>query len=113
METLDDMDARHKREKSELISKMIRLGAGPKNYEIAAGEMKLQTRFVARKYCMPVSELIGPRKHRVYNEPRREIWCSLKGKGYSLKQIGAFFNRHHTSILHGIQQHEARNGRMG
>ena len=30
----------------------------------------------------------------------------LYAKGYSLKQIGKMFDKHHTNILHGLQQYD-------
>lgn len=112
-ETLDEMERRHKRERMILAYRLAKEGDGPAKTEKQMGDMRVQTRYVARKYGIPVSELVGPRKHRVYNQPRREVWARLKAKGYSLKQIGAYYNRHHTSILHGLQQWEKSNASMG
>lgn len=56
-----------------------------------------------------IADMISPKRHDALCRARAEIYTWAHGMGYSLPRIGRFFNRHHTTVLHGIR--ELRNGR--
>lgn len=63
---------------------------------------------VADKYDLTVAELRGKRRvHRIAH-PRQEAMWMMRQAGKSLPQIGAYLNRDHTTVLHGVRRHEAR-----
>lgn len=64
---------------------------------------------VARKYGLTVEALRGPSRIRSVSWPRQEaMWRMINTKRYSLPQVGRFFNRDHTTVLHGWRQVEKR-----
>lgn len=59
---------------------------------------------VGATHGIPISDLRGPRRYRVLCKARAEVYAKAHALGYSLPRIGRFFNRHHTTVLHGINQ---------
>ncbi len=58
-----------------------------------------------------VAEVLGPKAHRRLAEARWEIWTRLdalrttQGRPrFSRSQLGAFLNRDHTTVLHGLKR---------
>lgn len=113
METLDQLERRHQLERRALAYALAKTGDQRAKRETRTGYMRTLTKFIARKHGVPVSDLVGPRRFSQYNEPRREIWARLKAKNYTLQQIGDYFNRDHTTILHGIQKWNRSLDRLG
>lgn len=54
-----------------------------------------------------LSEITGPYRDKRLVMARHPLWHHLnKRAGFSLNEIGAYFNRDHTTILHGVQKIE-------
>lgn len=114
-ETLLMMELRHAQERAELIERLTQEAyaaglhdrAKPGTIGGALSLMEQITAKVAAEYKVLSSELRGPSAMRSFNAPRRAIWCELRERGYSFPQIGKFFGRDHSTIMHGVRQHEA------
>jgi len=115
VETFLMMELRHASERAELLDRATRdayvagLNDRPKSSN-SGGAMTLMdqvTERISDEYKFTVKELRGPGRSHCYSEARRVIWSELKRRGYSLPQIGKFFGRDHTSILHGLKAHGA------
>lgn len=66
-------------------------------------------REVAEEYGVTVENLRGPVKTNMLVEARWEAFSRIRAVGrFSLPQIGAFFNRDHTTVLHGLRRHAER-----
>ena len=64
---------------------------------------------IARRYGLTLEDLKGSELRRDVSQPRQHaMWSIRRIFGWSLPQIGRYFGRDHTTILHGIRQHEAR-----
>jgi chromosomal replication initiation ATPase DnaA len=108
------MELRHAQERAELIEQMTRDAyvAGlhdrtrPGTIGGALTLMEQITARVSEEYKMSVRELRGASRARIFNEPRRIIWCEAHDNGYSYPVIGRFFGRDHTSIIYGVKAHE-------
>jgi len=58
---------------------------------------------------IPVHVLKGPQQPKRWSRVRHDIYRELYDTGlYTLPQIGRLFNRHHTTILHGIRRSRER-----
>ncbi len=72
---------------------------------------------VATHHGITVEALKGPAQHRRIVRLRQEVmfrayeerWADGR-RVYSLPQIGAFLNRDHSTVIHGIRAHERRLG---
>ena len=114
IETFLMMELRHASERAELLDLATRdayiagLNDRPKTGSVggALTLMEQVTERVSEEYKFTVKELRGPGRSHCFSEPRRVIWSELKQRGYSLPQIGRFFGRDHTTILHGLKAHE-------
>lgn len=67
-------------------------------------------RKVAESYKVSVEELCGPSAERRLSWPRQELMALLYETGrYSYPAIGRFLGgRDHTTVLHGVRAHRAR-----
>lgn len=63
---------------------------------------------VALEHGITLAELTGPARHRRQAWPRQEAMARMHEAGYSLSQIARFLDRDHTTILHGVRAHKAR-----
>lgn len=65
-------------------------------------------RAVALECGLDVDDLIGPsRAAEIVRARQKAMWlCHRAGKKKTT--IGRFFNRDHTTVLHGIRRHEER-----
>lgn len=64
------------------------------------GRDKRIMREVAQAHRVSVDDMIGPRKHRVVYQARREAMARIRDElGFSFPKIGRLFNRDHTSVL--------------
>lgn len=67
---------------------------------------------VAMRHAMTIDELISPCRKPRYVKARQEAYYLLRQENYSYPQIAQFCgNRDHTTIMHGIRQHEKNIGR--
>lgn len=59
---------------------------------------------ICSEYCITLAFLRGSRRHRDLNRIRFCIYnCLHKHLNISLVSIAEYFNRHHSSILHGVR----------
>ncbi|WP_226552963.1 helix-turn-helix domain-containing protein [Celeribacter naphthalenivorans] len=65
---------------------------------------------VAEKYGITLGDLRGPERTRNIAHPRQEAMAAIRAArpDMSLPQIGRFFNRDHTTVIHGIRAVEKR-----
>lgn len=65
---------------------------------------------VAERRGFTVDELIGPGRHKRLSRARHEAFALIYAQGrLSLPEIGRRFGgRDHTTVLHGIRAHKAR-----
>ncbi len=113
-ESFLEMEMRHARERAELMER-VRTEAytaglydrtKPGSVATPSSLMEQLTEKVAMDFKVLPSELRGPSRFAHFTEPRRKVWTELQVRGYSLDQIGRFFGRHHTTILHGISEYQ-------
>ena len=57
-----------------------------------------------------VDILRGPSRLKNDCHARQDAWLEIYHEGYSMPRIGRFFNRDHTTVLHGIKAAKARAG---
>ena len=66
---------------------------------------------VCRRRGVTVAELCGRQRTQAVCCARHEVWWMLRHdpeRYFSLQDIGALFDRDHTTVLHGIDAHRAR-----
>ena len=83
-----------------------------KNYRTALGPLRAIVLDVALKHKLTVAQVLGRQRSRPFVLARQEaMWRCHRETYASLPQIGeAMDGRDHTTILHGIRQHEKRLG---
>jgi len=60
-------------------------------------------------YGVSVDELLGPKRTKsISNARQHAMYLMAEQRHLSLPRIGSFFNRDHTTILHGVRAHKAR-----
>lgn len=63
-------------------------------------------REVAEEFGLTLDDLVGPTVNKYLTAARREAWSRIYAtKRFSTPQIGRFFNRDHSTIVHGLQRH--------
>ena len=82
----------------------------PINYGIPSmsDEAKRFVRNVLVREKMVWGDLVAPDRRLFKVHIRSEIYVFLNDRGWSLTQIGNLFERHHTSVLHGIRKWRAK-----
>jgi len=71
--------------------------------------MRRVAREVAAAYGLTLADLQGPDQTIRMAHPRQEAMAKLYALGvYSMPQIGEFFNRHHTTVLHSVRKYQER-----
>lgn len=63
---------------------------------------------VALGHRISVKSLTGRSRCPDLAHPRQEAMFRMRQAGFSLSQIGRFFRRDHTTVMHGVRAHEAR-----
>lgn len=64
-------------------------------------------------YGIGFSDLKSPRSFRRFVDARQHYWWFLtKRDGFSLQRAGRVTGHHHTTVLYGIRQFEARSMRQ-
>lgn len=66
---------------------------------------------VAALYALTLADLFGPARAKAISHPRQHAMWEVRRRAphLSLPQIGRLFGgRDHTTVLHGIRAHEAR-----
>jgi len=65
---------------------------------------------MAFKYGITRADILSRDRKRKYSWPRQEAYFILHRKhGLSLPRTGQIMGRDHSTVLHGVRQHEARN----
>lgn len=84
----------------------------PINYGIPSmsDEAKRFVRNVLVREKMVWGDLVARDRRLFKVHIRSEIYVFLNDRGWSLTQIGNLFERHHTSVLHGIRKWRKING---
>lgn len=54
---------------------------------------------ISSKMRVATEDILGKGNQALYVEARRRVAVELREKGYSLPQIGAAINRHHTTVI--------------
>lgn len=69
---------------------------------------RIQTE-VCRRYKVGILDLLGPSRLPILTAARFEAyWRCRQETPYSYPQIGRAFNRHHSTVLHGVRMHNLR-----
>lgn len=63
---------------------------------------------IAERRGVPMSLIMSDRRYSKVARARWEMWAMLRDDGWSLPRIAAFFDRDHTTVLHGIKAHHSR-----
>ena len=63
---------------------------------------------VAVANSLTLDEIKSRNRTASFSHPRQEAMRQQRAQGYSLTQIGMFWGRDHTTILHGVRAAEAR-----
>lgn len=70
--------------------------------------MRLIVRQVAARHRMSVAEIMGVSRLAPIATARIEAYALIQASGrFSYPRIGEFFNRDHTTILHGVKKYRA------
>ena len=111
-ETWEQMEARHARERYELMREItndvFQMGH---TRRVAVRAMGLQAinRKVAEKHGIEPAVLVGDARDWATTAARAEAFHMAKEAGFSLSQIGKYWGgRDHTTVLHGIKRFEER-----
>lgn len=64
---------------------------------------------VSRKHKVPVGDITSARRDRATSAARQELfWRCRHETSSTIPAIGRLFNRDHTTVLYGIEQHQKR-----
>ena len=63
---------------------------------------------VAERHDLAPEAIRGPRRFKRFVIARQEAFAVMHAAGWSYPNIGRFFQRDHTSVLHGVRRHIAR-----
>lgn len=66
-------------------------------------EIRLDMAYCAGYWLIHPKLLLSQRKTKRLVQIRKTIYAVLKGRGYSLNDIAATMNRHHSTVLMGIR----------
>jgi hypothetical protein len=73
-----------------------------KAVEIAAAYLALDA--LARHHLEDAAQLEGPRRDTETAAARQGVMQALRARGWPVTLIAALLNRHHTTVLHGLQR---------
>lgn len=62
----------------------------------------------ARNRGITLSQMVGPSRDARAAHARQDAMLAAYEAGYSMSSIGRAFNRHHTTVLHGIRRARER-----
>ena len=117
-ETWYQMIIRHNRElrdfqhRAEAAAYQAGLDASPLAIKIGPmpkGVAQIACR-IADKYDIDLQDMRSPSRARALAYPRHEAFHEAHKFGFGPSEIGRYFNRHHTTVLHGIAGHKKREG---
>jgi len=61
---------------------------------------------VCLKHCIPADRIEGYARRPRIVRARQELMYLLRQDGWTVEAIGEAVNRDHTTVIHGIRQHE-------
>lgn len=61
---------------------------------------------VSRQYGSTPEEIVRPDRRAMVCRARFAVFAACNDAGFSSAEIGRYFNRDHTTVLHGIQRHK-------
>lgn len=61
------------------------------------------TNMCADLFGVPAAEIMGRKRLRHIVYARYALYTALRHRGWTFPQIGKFFGRHHTSVIHGVE----------
>ena len=70
--------------------------------------MRTIAKTIAANAQCSLDDLMGDFRFPELVAPRHEAWRQARAQGYTMEAIGAFFGKHHTSIMYGIRAAERR-----
>jgi len=71
--------------------------------------MKTVVAEISEMYGVTVADLHGPSRTRAISMARQHAMFVMADQPHlSLPMIGKFFDRDHTTVLHGVRRHKAR-----
>jgi len=118
METFEEMEARHLRERADMVRQMVsRAYMGGKNDAPMSAIVKADRAFdeIVNKVCLKHSVTLEDLKSkwglRALSEPRQELMFLLHRSGMGYSKIGERLNRDHTTIKSGVERHKKRNAK--
>lgn len=110
MESWDEMEARHAREREEM-TKRLRQSAyrrGLKKVPLETGDKpRLETihQLVATRRHVSARDMRSKTRLRELSHARFEAFSKAAEVGYTTTQIANFYGFDHTSVVHGIRRH--------
>lgn len=112
-ETWDQMEARHARERAELMQatalKMYRAGlkrSALDEFSTPSQTLRSIAEQVAVKHDLSLADLKSASRMKPLARARFEYFARAHEAGFSLPQIGRTMNRDHTTVLNGIRRHK-------
>jgi hypothetical protein len=75
-------------------------------YTMSAARRIAQTALVP--HGMTWTEAMGPSRTLPYTDARRDVYAALRRHGWSLKKIGLFCGRDHTTVLNALHPKKDR-----
>lgn len=110
MESWDEMEARHARERNEMMLRVAktayRRGVKMNNLDIDDPNSieAIQMIVAERRGIDPRLLKSRSREHHI-SHARFEVFSKAHDAGHSLPKIGRFYGFDHTTVLHGIRRH--------
>ena len=62
----------------------------------------------ALKYQISYEDIIGEKRQKCHTHPRQEAMFKMRSEGFTYEEIGRFFGRDHTTVIHSVDVHKAR-----
>lgn len=118
METFEEMEARHLRERIEMRKRCMtdsyNQGLLGRSVVQFAGQqsniIERHTLYICERHGVTREQLKSPERTKDIVRARQELMHLLICAGMSVAGIGRYLNRDHTTILHGVRAHKKRNG---
>lgn len=60
---------------------------------------------ICKRHGVTKQEMLSETYRICFQHARAEVYMMLRNRGWSLPRIGKLFNRHHTSIMHAINNY--------
>ena len=67
---------------------------------------------IALKHGVSYKDMRGSKRTQHQVKSRYEAMYVMRQAGFSVSEIGRFFNRDHTTVMHGLNVHKARKARI-